>query len=154
MISCIILVPGKYSKTGIKKIYGKTPAIVWPPMQTQNSYLRILLAWDEYASKPLLGEASVAYQQGDIVMQPTMNSTGFQRVPNRSQANLIFEGVSQPLLRSHPLASYHKISNNWAMHYVVGVASSGNVWCFFASLCPPEGLNSSFFAAIFAPFSR
>ena len=84
-------------------------------------------------------------------MQPTMNSTGFQRVPNRSQANLIFEGVSQPLLRSHPLASYHKISNNWAMHYVVGVASSGNVWCFFASLSL-RGAEQLFFCRDFRPF--
>ena len=35
-------------KQGLNKTHGKTPVIVWAPIQTQNSYFRILLAWDEY----------------------------------------------------------------------------------------------------------
>ena len=40
------------------------------------------------------------------------------------------------------------------MCYVVGVASSGKVWCFFVFLCLSEGLSSSLFPVFFAPFSR
>jgi len=40
------------------------------------------------------------------------------------------------------------------MCYVVGVASSGKVWCFFLFFQVSEGLSSSFFAAIPPSFLR
>jgi len=40
------------------------------------------------------------------------------------------------------------------MCYVVRVASSGKVWCFFVFFQVSEGLSSSFFAAISPTFLR
>ena len=59
-------------------------------------------------------------------------------------------GVRKPAKLQHTVKSRIIV----LMCYVVGVASSGMVWCFFVFLCLSEGLSSSFFAAIFAPFPR
>jgi len=56
--------------------------------------------------------------------------------------------------RVFAVLEYRKISNDWPMCYVVGVASSGKVWCFFVFLCLSEGLSRSFFAVTFCTFSK
>ena len=49
---------------------------------------------------------------------------------------------------------YRKSCNNRAMCCVIGLASSGKVWRFFAFVCVLEGLSSSFFVVFFVPFPK
>ena len=49
---------------------------------------------------------------------------------------------------------YRKISNNWPKCYVVGVASSGKVWCFFCFFMSLRGAEQRLFCRDFRPFSK
>ena len=49
---------------------------------------------------------------------------------------------------------YRRISNNWTIYYVVGVASSGKVCCFFGFFMTPRGAEQLFFCRDFHPFSQ
>jgi len=50
--------------------------------------------------------------------------------------------------------AYRKNSNNRSVCYVVGVASSGKVWCFFCFFMFLKGAEQLRFCCILHPFSK
>ena len=62
--------------------------------------------------------------------------------------------IQIPLFGTVPLHTYRKISNNWTMCYVFGVAPSGKVWCFFIFSTLLRGADQLFFCRDFPPSSE